>query len=252
MNVVGRFSEKASEYRRFRWQYAAEAIGTVIGECGLTNESIVADIGSGTGMLAGQFSGRVGTVHAVEPSEEMRAIAARETAGRFRSIDGRSDATTLPDHSVDLITAGRALHWFPHHSTRLEFERILKPNGYLAVFSVPCANRFIVDALKSIKTEEYGWGISAEEIRKQRVPLSFYFGHEKFRSFSFPAEVHENWDEFLGRVLSFSPAPGANHPLRPKLERALRDIFDDHATGGVLKLPISTDVSLARIGGRRT
>ena len=44
----------------------------------------------------------------------------------FHSIDGTAEATTLPDQSVDFITAGQAFHWFEPDAARLEFKRILR------------------------------------------------------------------------------------------------------------------------------
>jgi SAM-dependent methyltransferase len=200
-------------------------------------------------MLARHFVGLVGTVFAVEPSAEMRAIAARRFNGLVQHIDGFSDATTLPDNSVDLITVGRALHWFPANSTRKEFCRILKPDGWLAVFSVPCTNQALVDSLKKIRVEENGWEIAAEKTRMSMAPLSFYFGHDSLRKLSFPGSVQETWDEFLGRICSFAPAPKRDHPFRPRLERALREVFDRYAVDEVLHVPIATEATFGRVHG---
>jgi SAM-dependent methyltransferase len=247
MNTVPRFSERAHSYDRFRWDYVDEAVKTVIAECGLSRNAIVADIGSGTGMLARHFVGRVGVVLAVEPSAEMRAIAARQIRGGVRHITGLADNTTLPDHHVDMIGIGRALHWFPAAATRKEFHRIVKPGGWMAVFSIPCTNEKLLESLRGVRTEENGWAVAADKMRMESVPLSFYFGHEGFRKLSFPASVIETWDEFVGRVSSFSPAPTENHPLRPRFEKALRDVFEQYAVGGVLHVSIATEITFGQI-----
>ena len=51
----------------------------------------------------------------------------------FTSVKGTAEATTLADGSVDLITAAQAFHWFDRARTRAEFERILKPGGWVAL-----------------------------------------------------------------------------------------------------------------------
>src|ERR1700675_2766989 len=119
MNVVNRYSERMAAYVRFRWDYAPEAVEAFVQECGLSNDACIADIGSGTGMLARHFVDRVRTIFGVEPNADMRRVAAQALAAHksYRAIDGSSDATTLPDHAVRLITVGRALHWFPSRST---------------------------------------------------------------------------------------------------------------------------------------
>jgi ubiquinone/menaquinone biosynthesis C-methylase UbiE len=247
MSIAGRFSERAESYSRFRWEYASEAINAVIEECGLSERSVVADIGSGTGMLTRHFEGRVVKILAVEPSAGMRAIAAHRLTGKVEHIHGVADATTLADNSVDMITVGRALHWFPAASSRLEFRRIVKQNGWLAIFRVPCTDQSIVAELKSVRTEENGWDTTHEETRNQLAPLSFFFGHEDLRTLTFPRSVRESWTDFLGRICSFAPAPKFDHPLRPKLERVLRDIFERRAVNGFLELPIATEVTLGRL-----
>ena len=247
MNTVPRFSERAHFYDRFRWDYADEAVKTVIAECGLSRNAIVADIGSGSGMLTRHFVGRVGMVLAVEPSTEMRAIAARQLRGAVRHINGFADNTTLPDHHVDMIAIGRALHWFPADSTRKEFHRILKSGGWMAIFSVPCTNEKLLESLRGVRTVENGWAVAADKTQMKNVPLSFYFGHESFKKISFPASVLETCDEFVGRVCSFSPAPTKNDPLRPRFEKALREVFEQHAVGGVLHISIATEITFGQI-----
>ena len=55
------------------------------------------------------------------------AEAALAQYPNLRAVDGRSEATTLPDGSVDLVTAAQAFHWFEPVATRAEFVRILRP-----------------------------------------------------------------------------------------------------------------------------
>jgi hypothetical protein len=62
MRVVDRYSGKGVTYLQYRWDYAAEAVETLIRECGLSQDATVADIGSGTGMVARHFVDRVETV----------------------------------------------------------------------------------------------------------------------------------------------------------------------------------------------
>ena len=42
------FSTKAEKYARYRWSYAPEAIQTIFDVTGITDASVVADIGAGT------------------------------------------------------------------------------------------------------------------------------------------------------------------------------------------------------------
>src|ERR1700722_18024249 len=94
-----RFSSRADAYACGRPGYPNEMLPLLERECGLTRTSRIADIGSGTGLLARLFLGFGCEVFAVEPNPEMRAAGERAVSGnpRFHSIDARAEATSLPD-----------------------------------------------------------------------------------------------------------------------------------------------------------
>jgi SAM-dependent methyltransferase len=248
MRAVDRYTGKAICYAQCRWDYAKEATDAISNECGLSESSTVADIGSGTGMLTRHFARRVGTIFAVEPNPDMRAVADDAFKGyrSYRSVVGVSDKTTLPDKSIDLIVVGRALHWFPADSTRAEFRRILKPEGWFAVFTVPCTDQSLLDSLKTVRAEQNGWDTAAA-LERTLPPPGFYFGHQNFRKLIFPGIVRETWETFLRRISSMSPAPGPDHPLRRKFEEILYEVFKRHATDGILTVTNATEVVFGRI-----
>ena len=71
----------------------------------------------------------------VGPNPGMRAAGERLLADfhGFQSVDGRAEATTLPDQIVDFVAAAWAFHWFELEHTRAEFARILRPPGWVAL-----------------------------------------------------------------------------------------------------------------------
>ena len=75
MDPVDVFSSKADIYAKYRWSYAPEAIQTIFDHTGISQESCIADIGAGTGILTREFIGKVKYIFAVEPNLEMRDIA---------------------------------------------------------------------------------------------------------------------------------------------------------------------------------
>lgn len=209
----------------------------------------MADIGSGTGMLSQHFVGRVKNVFAIEPNREMGQVAENALGSypSFASIEGFSNATTLPEHSVDLIVVGRAIHWFHPQSTRTEFLRILKPDGWLAVLQVPCTDTKLVDAIKSIRTQEHGWNVRGDKSRLKPKPLSFYYGSNDYLVRHFPYSKQETWEEFLGRLSSISSAPGKDHPSYPDYKGAAKKIFDQFSVNGRLTVNVATALSLGQI-----
>src|SRR5215813_11661600 len=130
-----RFSTRVDNYVRYRPGYPAEIIDLLTASCGLTPQSLIADIGSGTGKSAEIFLANGNVVFGIEPNEGMRT-AAETILGKnpnFRSVNATAEATTLPESSVDLITAGQAFHWFDLEKTKPEWVRILKPGGWAVV-----------------------------------------------------------------------------------------------------------------------
>src|ERR1700747_2159430 len=130
-----RFSNRVADYVRYRPGYPAALMELLRGECGLRADHAVADVGSGTGILAKLFLENGNRVFGVEPNEEMRNAGDEFLVDqkKFSRFHGFSKPPTRPDSIVDFITAAQAFHWFEPAATRREFLRILKPRGWVVV-----------------------------------------------------------------------------------------------------------------------
>jgi SAM-dependent methyltransferase len=105
----------------------------------------VVDLGAGTGLSAGIWAGAARSVTAVEPSADMRAVAAERLAGLagLTLVDGTAEDTGLPDGCADLVTASQALHWFDPARALPEAARLLRPGGVFAAYDCdwpPCVD----------------------------------------------------------------------------------------------------------------
>ena len=120
-----RFSNRVTDYVRYRPSYPPALLDLLRAECDLRPDRSIADIGSGTGLLTKLFLDNGNRVFGVEPNEEMRAASERflEAYKDFSSINGSAEATTLPSQLVDFITAGQAFHWFNVELAGREFRR---------------------------------------------------------------------------------------------------------------------------------
>lgn len=105
-----RFTSRVEDYVRFRPGYPDEVFDLLKRECGLEPDKTVADVGSGTGISARGLLRTGAAVVAVEPNVAMRASLSPEAG--LRSVAGTSEATGLPNGSIDLVTAFQAFHWF--------------------------------------------------------------------------------------------------------------------------------------------
>ena len=135
MDATERFSNRVQDYARYRPHYPAAVIGSLQTNCQLLKTSVIADVGSGTGILTELFLRHGNPVLAVEPNRQMREAGERLLEGypRFQSVAGRAEATTLPEQSVDFVTAGQAFHWFDRNKAKAEFSRILKAGGWVVL-----------------------------------------------------------------------------------------------------------------------
>ena len=131
MNPLNRFSDRVAHYVKYRPSYPAAAIDIIL--AGLNNpvQLIAADIGAGTGISSRLLAERGISVIAIEPNTEMRQAAKFHKLVEVR--EGTAEVTNLPDASVDLVTCFQSFHWFNPETSLLEFNRILKSSGRLAL-----------------------------------------------------------------------------------------------------------------------
>src|SRR5438270_4900638 len=130
-----RFSNRVEDYAKYRPGYPRQMFELLKDECALFRHTYIADVGCGTGILARYFLEEGNIVLGIEPNAEMRAYADLDLAQfkKFTSVDATAEATTLPDTSVDMVTAAQAAHWFDFAKARAEFVRILKPGGWVVL-----------------------------------------------------------------------------------------------------------------------
>jgi len=130
-----KFDGKGSIYARNRPSYPQEFIDFLYADIGVNANSIVADIGSGTGKLTRLLLERGSKVFAVEPNADMRANAEADLRNydRFFSINGKAENATLDDCSIDFVTVATAFHWFDKQAFKAECRRILKKDGKVII-----------------------------------------------------------------------------------------------------------------------
>src|SRR6516162_3929547 len=75
-----RFSSRVEDYVKYRPGYPEAVLEILKAHCGLAPAWVVADIGSGTGLLTELFLRHGNPVLAVEPNPEMRAAGERRLA----------------------------------------------------------------------------------------------------------------------------------------------------------------------------
>jgi ubiquinone/menaquinone biosynthesis C-methylase UbiE len=240
-----RFSNRVADYSRCRPAYPDALLTVLQREIGLSHASIIADIGSGTGISSELLLRSGGTVFAVEPNAEMRRAAEARLGSepRFRSVAARAEATTLADRSVDAVTAGQAFHWFALREARAEFIRILRPGGMAALFwnTRRTEGSPFLSAYERL-LRQFGTDYLQVDHRNVSAPdLRAFFG-DGYEARVFPNVQVFDFDGLRGRLLSSSYAPGPQHPDHARMLAALRQLFDAHHEHGFVRMEYDTEL----------
>ncbi len=247
---VDRFSQRVENYIRYRPGYPEAVVDLLWREAGLAKGSVVADLGSGTGILSAMLLQRGLVVRAVEPNAEMREAAERLLGAEpaFVSSGGTAELTGLAGHSVDLITAAQAFHWFDRAEAKKEFARILKPGGVAAliwnerrVTSTP----FLREYEAFLETH----GTDYTEINHADITdadIEAFFAPLEVNKAAFPNEQVFDYPGLEGRLMSCSYAPARGHPGHEPMIEALHALFSKHATQGKVVFEYDSRVWWAR------
>ena len=241
-----RFSNRVENYIKYRPGYPAAILDLLTAKCSLTPAATVADVGSGTGILTRMLLGSGSRVLGVEPNREMRVAGERLLAGQphVTSVDGTAEATTLPDGSIDIITAGQAFHWFDRPKTRREFQRILRPGGWVVLI---WNDRNITDRPFFRAYEELllTYGTDYALINHKNVDeqiLGEFFGPSSYGSASYPNDQTFDFAGLKGRLLSSSYAPDESDPRHVPMLAALQTLFEVYQTNGTVTFDYDTTV----------
>lgn len=240
-----RFSDRVENYVKYRPHYPKEIIGFLKKSCNLNEKSIIADIGSGTGISSELFLENGNSVFAVEPNYEMRNAAEKILSkySNFISISGTAENTSLQSDSVDFIIAGQAFHWFDTEICKTEFKRILKKDGFVILLwnSRISKEGFMneyEDLLIKFGTDYIAVNhenISDKDIEKFYFPE--YFNKKIMMNFQ-----ELDYEGLKGRLLSSSYVPNEKSPEFPEMLKTLEKIFKNNSVSGTVKMEYETIV----------
>lgn len=231
-----RFSTRVDNYIKYRPSYPSALIELLMQECRLTPASIIADVGSGTGILSELFLKHGNVVYGIEPNLEMRTAGERLLSSypHFCSVAGTAEATSLPGSSVDFVTAGQAFHWFDKARARAEFYRILRPDGWVMLIwndrrigTSPFLEAY--EQLLQTYAPDYP-AVNHKQV--DDAVIGPFFGAGGFKRHVFPNQQLFDYAGLQGRLLSSSYAPEAGHPNHEPMLAALEQIFQAHQVDG--------------------
>lgn len=254
--VVRGFDRAAATYERGRPGYPATAVRFLGRVLRLGPSTTVVELGSGTGKFTRAIAPLAATCVAVEPTEGMRRVFARQLPD-VPALDGTAEAIPLPDGFADAVVAAQAFHWFRLPVALTEIARVLRPGGGLGL-------------VWNLRDESVGWSRRLSEILEryrysERIPRSrdrsWEHAFDRVRGPFAPLRRREFAHlqraaraVFVDRILSVSVVAVLGATERRRVAEEVRAVLDDDpATRGrsILTLPYRTRVYWTYRKGRK-
>ena len=236
------FSGKEKNYDKNRPAYPMQLISFLYDTIGFKDSSVIADIGSGTGIFLKQIADRGSTVFCVEPNNDMRQIARAKLAeySNVQFTDGDCENTRLVDNSVDFIAAAQAFHWFDVDRFKNESRRILKPTGKAVLIWNRRDEGFVVNLevaaiMKKYCPRFHGFGGGV----KDDVAIRRYFS-QGYEIFECENNIAYDRNSFIGRNLSGSYAIQQGDAEYEFFINELDELFDRFSSQGQMIVPHKT------------
>lgn len=240
------FTGKGKIYDQSRPRYAKGLFAFLNKRVPITEK--VADIGSGTGIFTEQLLDWGYSVYAVEPNQEMRQIAEAKLSNNanFISVEGDASHTHLASHSVGLVTAAQAFHWFDQDEFKAECKRILQPNGYVCIAynsRVKDDNaEKLIELLTKYCLRFHGFSNNISEQDCQD------FFSQDFEIYQEDNTQYYDREQYIARILSSSYALTDQNKQYKAFLSALNQLFDELNVNGKVKMPMKTVAYVGKIG----
>jgi ubiquinone/menaquinone biosynthesis C-methylase UbiE len=245
-----RFSNRVDNYVKYRPSYPTEIIPFLEKQIGFNSGFVVADIGSGTGILSKILLNNGNKVYGIEPNTEMRNKA-EELLGSytsFKSINGTAEQTTLPGVSVNIITAAQAFHWFDVKQTKVEFKRITKPGSYcMLLWNERLASSAFEKAYEQLLLN---YTIDYKEVNHRNVnegSIAEFFEPHRFIKQTFSNKQVFDFEGLKGRLLTSSYAPDEHHAEYNNMIKVLKDIFITFNQNNIVQFNYETKLYVGNI-----
>lgn len=244
MNPLSRFSERAADYANYRPGYPTAAIDSILEGLDKPSQLVAADIGAGTGISSRLLAERGMRVLAIEPNAEMIQAALLHPLVEFQ--DGTAENTNLPSTSVDLVVCFQSFHWFDPKLTLLEFRRILKPTGRLAVVwnDRDRSDEFTQSYTRLVQIASNYHPAESRLVSVDPLLASPLFPNVRCHTFAYRQEL--DLDGLIGRAMSVSYIPRSGL-LCSQLVSDLKELYNRSGDeNGKVYLVYRTSVYLAQ------
>jgi SAM-dependent methyltransferase len=248
------FDAASAAYAAGRPGYPTDAVELLVDRLGVRPGRRLLDLAAGTGKLTRELVVRGAEVVAVEPMAGMRDQLRRSVpSGRLEILDGTAEALPLPDGSADAATVAQAFHWFDGPTALAELQRVLRPDGWLAVvfnrrdLTTP-VQAAIDELLLPYRGDTPSWATHGWD---DALTSTDRFVHRELATF--PWVQHLTREGLVARVSSISFVSKLEAAVRDRVLAAVRDLYarSSSSDGDATTVPLhyATEVRLLQ---RRT
>ncbi len=202
MKFQDHFSRQSEMYLKARPTYPEELFEYLAGIS--PNNNLCWDCATGNGQAAVSLASHFIKIIATDGSEKQIANAIKAENIEYRT--GTAEVSGLENNSIDLITVATAAHWFKHDLFYEEAQRVIAPNGILAIWTYSEAKISTeIDELMEwfMYTYLYDyWPDGRWYVRNKYETLPFPF--ESMQTPNFYCRANWNKQQWLNYVQSWS------------------------------------------------
>lgn len=245
---TNRFTGKAELYVQARPRYADALFSYMKKDLQLREGGIVADVGSGTGIMSDQLLSVGYVVYTVEPNEDMRKQAElqRGKCENFISLQGEASKIPLENASVDCIIAAQAFHWFDADAFRVECQRILRPDGIvLLVYNMRDMDNPLTKDLARLHAQFNPAFHGFSNGLKDSGLKNFFKGACEVKSWNNDQVMTKN--AFIERALSSSYSPRESDTNYERFLEEMEKLFLRYAQDDRVRYPHNTIVYAGKL-----
>jgi ubiquinone/menaquinone biosynthesis C-methylase UbiE len=241
LNNIQTFSKNSDQYARHRPQYP-EQLFSYLSEICVEHDSAW-DCATGNGQAAVSLAKYFSHVEATDVSAEQ--IEHGLIHPRVHYSVSPAEHTLFYDQSFDLITVATAVHWFDQNQFFHEVDRVLKPNGVLAIwgYSFLYIDTHIDELITNelLKPVDRFWASGNHQVMNGYRDLALPF-HEITDSPAFTMKIDWNMNQFLAYVKTWSAVKRyrieRGIDLVKSFEPKLKVVWGDPNQARVVKMPI--------------
>lgn len=222
------FSTQSREYATYRPSYPAELFDWLASNS--RRREVAWDCACGSGQATTGLAQRFQTVIATDLSRSQLSFTPELPNVLWRVA--QAEASGLDDSSIDLVTVAQALHWLDRNRFWREVQRVLRPDGLIAVWSYGIASisdSNVSSFVDRFYTQEVGafWPAERKIVEQGYGDLHFPFAEIRAPKF----ELRANWslEQLMGYLSSWSATQIAKKstgidPI-PELRKLLETVF---------------------------